>query len=59
MVIKCKELHLIYQDTGSHLKQSCCGTAKKLDTVGRRGQAKNDDSTEDIETDFRAQWEVD
>lgn len=50
---------MLYQDTGTHLKQSCCGTAKKLDTVGRRIGAKNDDSTEDIETDFGAQGEVD
>lgn len=46
------------QDTGTYLKHSCCGIAKKLDTVGRRGEI-NYDSTEDIETDLRAQWEVD
>lgn len=45
---------MLYQDTSTHLKHSCCGTAKKLDTVGRR-RAKNDDSSEDIETDFRGQ----
>lgn len=50
---------MLYQDIGTHLKHSRCGTAKKLDTVGRRGGAKNYDSTEDIETDFRAQWKVD